>query len=151
MGGEKRGDRIHRGIIGERFNRSEVNKRSGQCTSEPRQHWCERCTHHQRRKVQLTDVQRCIGNTYVTHWIRESANLVPLTSVHMRIWGIPAQIDLAETLTIFNFFHLIYYIPHSTEYCKNMSEIFPIFHCKWNIVATFSSNITIYFIPTLKF
>ena len=27
--------------------------------------------------------------------------------------------------------------PHSTNYCKNMSEIFPIFHCNWNIVSTF--------------
>ena len=27
--------------------------------------------------------------------------------------------------------------PHSTEYCRKMSGIFPIFHCNWNIVATF--------------
>ena len=41
--------------------------------------------------------------------------------------------------------------PHSTEYCKNISEIFPIFHCKWNIVATFLSNIAKYFIAMLQF
>ena len=41
--------------------------------------------------------------------------------------------------------------PHSTEYCRNMSKIFPIFHCKWNIVATFLSNIEKYFIATLQF
>ena len=30
---------------------------------------------------------------------------------------------------------------HRTEYFRNISEIFPIFHCKWKIVATFLSNI----------
>ena len=39
-------------------------------------------------------------------------------------------------------------IPHSTEYCKNMSEIFEIFHCNWNIVAIFLSNIAKYFTAT---
>ena len=43
------------------------------------------------------------------------------------------------------------YHPHSTEYCRSMSEIFPIFYCKRNIVATFLSNIAKYFIATLKF
>ena len=42
-------------------------------------------------------------------------------------------------------------IPHSTEYCRKMSGIFPIFHCNWIIVATFLLNITKYFIATLKF
>ena len=41
--------------------------------------------------------------------------------------------------------------PHSTEYCRNMSEIFPILHCNWNIVTTFLSNIAKYFIETLQF
>ena len=41
--------------------------------------------------------------------------------------------------------------PHSTEYCRNMSEIFPIFHCTWNIVAKILSNIAKYFTVTLKF
>ena len=41
--------------------------------------------------------------------------------------------------------------PHSTEYCRNMSEIFPIFHCNWNIVAIFLSNIAKYFVATLHF
>ena len=41
--------------------------------------------------------------------------------------------------------------PHSTEYSRNMSEIFSIFHCNWNIVSTFLSNIEKYFIATLKF
>ena len=40
--------------------------------------------------------------------------------------------------------------PHSTEYCGKMSEIFPIFHCDWNIVATFLSNIAKYFILRLQ-
>ena len=43
------------------------------------------------------------------------------------------------------------YYSHSTEYCRNMSEIFPIFHCKWNIVTTFLSNFEKYFIATLEF
>ena len=42
-------------------------------------------------------------------------------------------------------------IPHSTEYCRNMSEIFPIFHCTWNIVAIFLSNIAKCFTATLQF
>ena len=41
--------------------------------------------------------------------------------------------------------------PHSTEYCRNMLEIFPIFHCKRNIIATFLSHIAKYFIATLQF
>ena len=41
--------------------------------------------------------------------------------------------------------------PHSTEYCRNMSEIFPIFHCNWNIAATFLSITPKYFIATLQF
>ena len=41
--------------------------------------------------------------------------------------------------------------PHSTEYYSNMSKIFPIFHCKRNIVAKFLSNIAKYFITTLQF
>ena len=41
--------------------------------------------------------------------------------------------------------------PHGTEYCRNMSEIFPIFHCKRNIVAKFLSNIAKYFIATFQF
>ena len=41
--------------------------------------------------------------------------------------------------------------PHSTEYCRKMSGIFAIFHCNWNIVATFLSNIAKYFIATLQF
>ena len=40
---------------------------------------------------------------------------------------------------------------HITEYCRNMSEIFPIFYCNWNLVATFLSNITKYFIATFQF
>ena len=40
---------------------------------------------------------------------------------------------------------------HSTEYCRKVSEIFPIFYCIWNIVATFSSIIPKYFIATLQF
>ena len=43
------------------------------------------------------------------------------------------------------------YCPHSTEYCRNMSEIFLIIHCNWNIVTTFLSNIAKYFIATLQF
>ena len=42
-------------------------------------------------------------------------------------------------------------LPYSTEYCGNMSEIFPIFHCNWNIAATFLSIIPKYFIATLQF
>ena len=41
--------------------------------------------------------------------------------------------------------------PYSTEYCRNMSEIFPIFHCNWNITGTFLSIIPKYFIATLQF
>ena len=37
---------------------------------------------------------------------------------------------------------------YSTEYCRKM---FPIFHCNWNIVATFLLNIEQYFIATLQF
>ena len=40
-------------------------------------------------------------------------------------------------------------IPNSTEYCRKMSGIFPIFHCNWNIFETFLSNIAKYFIATL--
>ena len=43
------------------------------------------------------------------------------------------------------------YDPHSTEYCRKLSEIFPIFHCNWNIAATFLSIIGKYFIATLQF
>ena len=43
------------------------------------------------------------------------------------------------------------YIPHSTEYCRNMSGIFTIFHYNYNVVATFLSNIAKYFIATLQF
>ena len=38
---------------------------------------------------------------------------------------------------------------YSTECCRKMSGIFPIFHCNWNIVATFLLNIAKYFIATL--
>ena len=38
-----------------------------------------------------------------------------------------------------------------TKYCRNMSEIFPIFQCKLNIITTFLSNIAKYFIATLQF
>ena len=48
-------------------------------------------------------------------------------------------------------FKLAIHIGHSTEYCRNMSEIFPIFHCNWNIAATFLSIIPKYFIATLQF
>ena len=41
------------------------------------------------------------------------------------------------------------YCPHSTEYCRKMSGIFPIFNCNGNIVATFSLNIEKYFIATM--
>ena len=41
--------------------------------------------------------------------------------------------------------------PHSTECYRNMSEIFPNFHYKWNIVTNFLSNIEKYFIATLQF
>ena len=41
--------------------------------------------------------------------------------------------------------------PHSTEYCRKMSGIFPMFYCNWNIVATFLLNIAKYFIATLQF
>ena len=41
--------------------------------------------------------------------------------------------------------------PHNAEYCKNMSEIFPIFHCNWNIVSKFLSIIAKYFIAPLQF
>ena len=41
--------------------------------------------------------------------------------------------------------------PHSTEYCRNLSEIFPILHCNWNIAARFLSIITKYFIARLQF
>ena len=41
------------------------------------------------------------------------------------------------------------FVPHSTKYCRNMSEIFPIFHCNWNTAATFLSIIQKYFIATL--
>ena len=41
--------------------------------------------------------------------------------------------------------------PHSTEYCRNMSEIFPIVHYNWNMFATFLSTIQKYFIATLQF
>ena len=41
--------------------------------------------------------------------------------------------------------------PHNTEYCRNMSEIFPIFHCNWNIAATFLSIIPKYFSATSQF
>ena len=34
---------------------------------------------------------------------------------------------------------------------KNVSKIFSIYHCKWNIVATFLSNIPKYFIAILQF
>ena len=43
------------------------------------------------------------------------------------------------------------FYPHSIEYCRNMSGIFPIFHCNWNIAATFFSIIPKYFISTLQF
>ena len=33
--------------------------------------------------------------------------------------------------------YLIVSYPHSTEYCKKMSGIFIIFHCNWNIIASF--------------
>ena len=39
--------------------------------------------------------------------------------------------------------------PHSIEYCKNMSEIFPIFYCNCNIAAIFLSIIPQYFIAKL--
>ena len=38
---------------------------------------------------------------------------------------------------------------HSTEYCRKMLEIFPIVHCKWNIVAKFLLNIPKYFITSI--
>ena len=53
-----------------------------------------------------------------------------------------------QILEIFSIFRDL---PHSTEYCKNMSEIFPIFHCNWNIVAIFLSNIAKYFTAKLQF
>ena len=42
-------------------------------------------------------------------------------------------------------------ITNSTEYCRKISGIILIFHCNWNIVATFLLNIEKYFIATLKF
>ena len=41
--------------------------------------------------------------------------------------------------------------PHSTEYCRKILVIFSIFHCNWNIVGKFLSNIAKYSIATLKF
>ena len=46
---------------------------------------------------------------------------------------------LKHSLFFFNY-------SNSTEYCRNLSQIFPIFHCNWNIVTTFLSNIGKYFI-----
>ena len=48
-------------------------------------------------------------------------------------------------------FPIILHLPYSIEYCRNMSGLFPIFHCTLNIVATFLSNIAKYFIATLQF
>ena len=45
----------------------------------------------------------------------------------------------------------MYYYLYSTEYCRKMTEIFPIIDCNSNIIATFLSNIKKYFIPTLQF
>ena len=52
-------------------------------------------------------------------------------------------------LYCWNTLYIVY--PHSTEYCRYMSEIFPIFYCNWNIVAIFLSNIAKYFIAVLQF
>ena len=41
--------------------------------------------------------------------------------------------------------------PHSIEYFRNMSEIFPIFYCNCNIAAIFLSIIPKYFIAKLQF
>ena len=67
-------------------------------------------------------------------------------------WDISRQIDQAETLTFFSFNYVIDgHNPHSTEYCRKMSGIFPIFHYNLNIVAKLLSNIAKYSIPTLQF
>ena len=52
---------------------------------------------------------------------------------------------------VYDFLKFIIHFLHSTEYCRNMWEIFPIFHYNWNIVSTFLSNIAKYFIATLQF
>ena len=41
--------------------------------------------------------------------------------------------------------------PHIAQNIAEMSGIFPIFHCNWNIVAIFLSHIAKYFIATLQF
>ena len=41
-------------------------------------------------------------------------------------------------------------VPHSTEYCRKMSDIFSIFYCNKNIVTPFLSNIAKYFMGTLQ-
>ena len=66
--------------------------------------------------------------------------------VYGSLWGLWQDMEVYGNLWI-----NMSMCPHSTEYCRNVSEIFPIFHCNWNIAATFLSNIPKYFIATLQF
>ena len=61
-------------------------------------------------------------------------------------WGVPNSVSIEYLWSIL----YLNRIPHNTEYCRKMSGVFLIFHCNWNIVETFLSNIAQYFIATLQ-
>ena len=77
--------------------------------------------------------------------IREEQNLIPDNENYQKFIGVLLYLfvnsrpDIAIT------------IPNTTEYCRNTTEIFPIFHCNWNIFTTFLTNIAKYFTATLQF
>ena len=73
--------------------------------------------------------------------------------IHMYSDKLTNQFRLKKKLG-YRFFLLtnfLFHYPHRTEYCRKRSGIFLIFHCNWNIVATFFPNIAKYFIATLEF
>ena len=65
--------------------------------------------------------------------------------VPSKIFGRKSQLDWTNCYTAVKFRSPN--IPHSTEYCRNMSGISLIFHCNWNILVKyckiFHRNITI--------
>ena len=84
------------------------------------------------------------------------------TDIGMRVWAWLLTFSASHyalcyiRVTIYRYFKMRALVVgscilHSTEYCRNMSEICPIFHCNWNIVAIFLSNTAQYFTATLQF
>ena len=84
---------------------------------------------------------------YINSIGREQLHILLSIVTRDRVWIVLFSLQLSSVYVTWTY----QIIPHSTEYCRNILEIFSIFHCNWNIVSTFLSNIDKYFITTLQF